>query len=229
MNDADIFWATIPVNSNTEAIGGITVPKVRAIEVSDPVYYQIDDSMGRDLKERDVLIATAVQSALGGWFNEFISPNELSNDETSPFEYGTIVGRAVTADFPATLSSKAYFQFPLASNAKLDADLNFLIHFGMSTSVVGKEVGLIFRYDIVQTGDYFGTPTVTQTNNENISTPSTQYTLLNYTSANFKITAAQMATVTAHSMVVCSIERDVSIVNNHAGKFMLTGITAYQT
>jgi hypothetical protein len=228
MNDNDLYWASIASNANTETIGGILMPKVRAIEESDPVYYQIDDSMGKDLKERDMAIANAVQVALGGWFNQFIGPNSLYNDVASPFEYGTVAGRAVVCSFLPTLTSKAYFQLPIANNIKLTDNLYFKLIYCMSTSETAKDVGLIFRYDIVQSGDQFSTPTVSQTNNESITVPNTQYVMNGYTSINFMIPVAQMGVVTNHSIIVCSLERDITVPNNHAGKFMLAGVIAYQ-
>jgi hypothetical protein len=228
MQDNDLYWASIASNTNTETVGGIIMPKVRAIEESDPVYYQIDDSMGKDLKERDIALANAVQVGLGGWFNQFMGPNTLFNDIANPFEYGTVAGRGVTCDFLPTMVSKAYFQFAIANNVKLTENLYFKLIYCMSTSETGKSVGLTFRYDIVQSGDAYGSPTVTQTNNETLSVPNAQFVMNGYTSVNFMIPIAQMGVVTNHSIIVCSIERDVSVPNNHAGKFQLAGIIVYQ-
>jgi len=228
MNDADIFWTTITSNSNTETIGGILMPKVRAIEESDPVYYQTDDSSLKDLKERDVALATAIGNNLGGYFNQYIGPNSFYNDVTNPFAYGTVAGRAVTIDFSPVVTGVAYFQFPVASNLKLGSDLNFKLQYCMSTSQSGKSVGVIFRYDIVQTGDAFASPTITQTNSDTISAPNTQFVMNNYTSANFVIPAAQLSLITTHSLIVCSIQRDITVGNNHGGLFMLSGVVAYQ-
>jgi hypothetical protein len=228
MNDSDVFWATITSNSDTETISGILMPKVRAIEESDPVYYQTDDSSLKDLKERDAALASAIGNNLGGYFSQYIGPNSLYNDVTSPFSYGTVAGRAVTADFSPTVTSIGYFQFPIASNLKLTADLNFKLQFCMSDSESGKSVGIIFRYDIVQTGDAFASPTVTQTNSESLTPPTTQFVMMNHTSANFKIPTAQLASCSNHSLIVCSIQRDITVPNNHAGLFKLAGIVAYQ-
>jgi len=99
----------------------------------------------------------------------------------------------------------------------------------MSTSASGKNIGFIFSYDITQGGDNFTTPTVTNTKNETISPPTVQYVLSNHTSGTFTITAAELALVPSdHPIVVCSLTRDITVSDNHAGKVMLVGITAYQ-
>ena len=229
MRDDDLFWTGIPFDTNTEVIGGIAVPKVRAIEISDPVYYMTDDSQAADLRERDRLIANAVQSNMGGWPHQWIDPTMLQPDSSTPFEYGSIIGKAICANFTAALPAKAYFQFPLSKNINLALDLNFKIHYCMSTSASGKNIGFIFSYDITQGGDNFTTPTVTNTKNETISPPTVQYVLSNHTSGTFTITAAELALVPSdHSIVVCSLTRDITVSDNHAGKVMLVGITAYQ-
>jgi hypothetical protein len=100
----------------------------------------------------------------------------------------------------------------------------------MSTSATGKNVGLIFSYDIVQGGDNFTTPSVSTTRNETFNPPTVQYVLENHFNPTiFVITAAELALVpTDHPIVVCSLTRDITVTDNHAGKFMLVGITAYQ-
>ena len=229
--NADAFWASMAVNPNTETIGGgtgITVPKVRAIEISDPVYYMTDDGPVKDLKERDVAIATVVHDSMGGWVHQWIEPSMMQPDSSNPFEYGSVAGKAICANFTATLTAKAYFQFPKPKNIKVTEDLNFKIQYCMSTSAAGN-VGLIFSYDIIQSGDNFSTPTVSNTKNETIAPPAVQYVLNNHTSATFTITAAELALIPSdHAMIVCSITRDITVGSNHAGKFMLVGVTAYQ-
>jgi len=230
MRTDDAFWLTIPPTTDMETIGGITVPKVRAIEISDPVYFMTDDSQASDLRARDLAIANAVQTSLGGWMGQWIDPTMLQPDSSTPFEYGSVIGKTICANFTAALTAKAYFQFPLPKNTNRTLDLNFKIHYCMSTSAVAKNVGLIFSYDIVKAGDNFTTPTVSNTKNETFNPPTVQYVLENHVNPIvFSITAAELALVpTDHPIVVCSLTRDITVSDNHAGKFMLVGITAYQ-
>jgi len=228
VNDSTTFWNTIPVNTNTEVIGGITVPKVRGIEISDPVYYQIDDSMGQDLRNRDLAIANAISSSMGGYFNQYIDPTTMSNDLVNPFNYGT-ANNACTADFPANTgtSPTCYFQFPIAKNLKLDQILYFKLHFCMSSSSANG-VGLVWNYALVKPGDpmtggYAGGGT------ETIAVPATGLVLGNWTSIVFQISAAILtASAISHGMIICSLQRDNSIGANHPGKFQLAGVSVYQ-
>jgi len=231
MNDSNVFWAGIPVNTNTETIGGpsgVVVPKVRAIEISDPVYYDIDDRMGQDLRMRDVALATSIAAGTGGYFTQYVDPNFMSNDLTNPFNYGT-ANSACTADFPSNTGTTptCYFQFPIAKNLKLDQILYFKLHFCMSSSSLNG-VGLAFNYALVNqndpmTGGYAGGGA------ETIATPATGLTFSNWTSTVFQISAAILtASATTHGMIICSLSRDNSIVANHPGKFQLVGVSVYQ-
>lgn len=228
MNDTNIFWNTIPVNTNTEVVGGITMPMVRAIEISDPVYYQIDDSMGQDLRNRDVAIANTVQSSMGGYYNQYIDPNFMSNDMTNPFNYGT-ANNACTVNFPANTGTTptCYFQFPIAKNLKLDQNLYFKLHFCMSTGSLNQP-SLTFNYAIVKTGDPMSGG-YTGGGNELVTVPSTALVYSTWTSSIFQIPAAVLtASAETHGMIICYIQRDNSIGSNHPGDFQLAGISVYQ-
>jgi len=229
MNDSNTFWGTIPVNTNTEVIGGITMPKVRGIEISDPVYYQIDDSMGQDLRNRDVALANSISSSLGGYFAQYIDPNFMSNDLTNPFNYGT-ANNACTADFPANTGTTptCYWQFPISKTLKLDQNLYFKLHYCMSSSSA-NHIGLVFNYALVNVGDAMtggyaggGSDTITVP-------PVTGLVFANYTSSVFEISAAILtASASTHGFIICSLQRDNSIITNHPGKFQLVGVSAYQ-
>jgi len=229
MQDSNTFWAGIPVNTNTEVIGGITVPMVRGIEISDPVYYQIDDSMGQDLRMRDVALANSISSSLGGYFQQYIDPNMLSNDLAQPFDYGIAGTTVCTADFPSTtaINPTCYFQFPIAKSLKLDQNLYFKLHFCMSTSSANN-VQLAFNWALIKIGDSVSGG-FTGGGTEIIATPIVANTFANWTSATFQISAANLtAHAQTHGFITCSISRDNSIGSNHAGKFQLIGVSAYQ-
>ena len=230
MNDSNTFWGTIPVNTNTEVIGGITMPKVRGIEISDPVYYQIDDSMGQDLRNRDVALANSISIGAGGYFNQYIDPNFMSNDLTNPFNYGT-ANSACTADFPSNTGTTptCYFQFPIAKNLKLDQILYFKLHYCMSSSSPVGQVGLVFNYALVNVGDPM-TGGYTGGGADTIPTPPViGLYLANYTSTVFEIPAATLtASASTHGLIICSLQRDNSIAPNHSGKFQVVGISVYQ-
>jgi len=229
-NDSDVFKATlVPANSNTEETpsgSGLYLTKVRWLEQADPVYYLVDNQPIMDLYQRDADLASQIQANLGGWFHVHFTPNMIMNDGTIPFENGTIDGMISSADFPSTINTKGYWQTPTARNVNINNDITVKLHYAMSTSDTSKNVAIIFRYDYYEVDDILGSPSASNTQITTIIPPDTMNQYQVYTDTVLKIPAADITN--AFQYISCSIERDITVANNHGGKFQLIGITMHQ-
>lgn len=229
-NDSDIYKSSLaPANTNTEEYppgSGLLLTKVRWFEIGDPVYYYIDNQPVMDLYERDRQLASQIQANLGGWMSIHFPANQLNNDSTKPFTAGTIDNMLVSADFPSVANAKCYWQFIIPRNINLNADINIRIQYAMSTSDTAKNVSLIFRYDYYEVDDIFGTPSSTATQTTTIVPPDTMNQYQSYTDSVLKVPASEITN--SFHYIVCSLERDVTVVSNHGGAMQIVGITMNQ-
>jgi len=229
-NDSDVFKGTLSgPNSNQEEYpsgSGLMLTKVRWWEQLDPVYYYIDNMPLLDLYERDKELASQIQANLGGWMHLHYMANQLNNDSTDPFTNGTIDNMFVSADFPSTDNAKCYWQFHIPRNVNLNNDINIRLTYAMSTSDTSKNVQLIFRYDYYEIDDIIGSPSASNTQTTIIVPPDTMNQYQSYTDSVLKIPAADITN--SFQYCVCSLERDVTVADNHGGKFQLVGVTMNQ-
>jgi hypothetical protein len=229
-NDSDVFKSTLtPPNTNTEetpAGSGLHLTKVRWLEQNDPVFYQVDNQPIMDLYKRDQELASQISSNLGGWLHEHFTANMLMNDSVIPFENGIIDGRMSSADMPSTVNSKMYWQLALSRNVNVNANINVRLHYAMSTSDTTKNVALVFRYDYYEVDDILGVPSATNTLTTTVIPPTTMNQYQRYTDSILLIPASVISS--SFDYVVCSLQRDVSVVNNHGGKMQIVGVTMYQ-
>ena len=228
--DSDLFKATLSgPNTNTEEYppgSGLYLTKIRWWEQLDPVYYYIDDMPLLDLYTRDNELASQITANLGGWMHEHYKASQLDNDTTIPFTPGTIDNMLVSADFPSVVNAKCYFQIATPRNVNVNLDINVRIHYAMSTSDTSKNVSLNFRYDYYEIDDIFGSPSASNTQNTVIVPPDTMNQYQSYTDGVLIIPAADITN--SFQYVVCSLERDVTVANNHGGKMQIVGITMNQ-
>jgi len=223
----DIIDLGIAVNSSTETVGGITMPRVRGIEAIDPVYFEIEDKPLMDLRQRTIILATAIQNMAGGYLHQYFS--EFRNDVTTPFVYGTDSSDIATTDFPSTATAKGYIQTTLGDMAKNTTDLNLTLQYVMSTSSAAKFVKLNVVYKLIESGDDILSGTTIQTVSSEYAVPATQNEL---SEINIVVPAATLALLTSvvHAHLVVSVER----VNfgmtgtNHSGTFKTLGLTIWQ-
>jgi hypothetical protein len=229
-NDNDSYKATLSgPNTNQEEIpagSGLMLTKIRWWEIGDPVYYYIDNMPLLDLAKRDEELASQIQANLGGWLHVHYQASQLNNDSVKPFQSGTIDGMFVSADFPSTDNAKCYWQFVIPRNVNLNADINIRIQYAMSTSDTSKKVSLVFRYDYYEIDDIIGTPSASNIQTTIITPPNTMNQYQSYTDGVLKIPAVDITN--SFHYVVCSIERDVTVVDNHSGKMQIVGITMNQ-
>ena len=108
----------------------------------------------------------------------------------------------------------------------LTDDINIRLTYAMSTSDTSKNVQLIFRYDYYEVDDIIGSPSASNTQTTIIVPPDTMNQYQSYTDSVLKIPATDITN--SFQYCVCSIERDVTVTDNHGGKFQLIGITMNQ-
>jgi hypothetical protein len=96
----------------------------------------------------------------------------------------------------------------------------------MSTSDTSKNVALKFRYDYYEVDDILGSPSASNTQITTVVPPDTMNQYRVYTDTVLKIPAADISN--PFQYIACSLERDVTVVNNHGGKMQIIGITMHQ-
>ena len=228
---SDISLLGIATNPSTETIGAsILVPKVRGIEETDPVYFQIEDSPLVDLRARDVAIANALAASLGGYYTQYFS--ELRNDTTNRFSYGTVNNRVTTSDFASVGTPMGYIQVAFGPQVKKTLNLYIKLHYVMSTSSPSCVVKLACQGDLIEIGDNISVPSLVKTWAPTISVPGTQNVV---SEEILTLSPADLSSVTDANGVhlAFSIQRLNSGFGpgetNHSGDFKLLGISVYQS
>jgi len=228
--NSDINLLGIPENPSKEYLGtsSVYVPKVRGIEETDPVYWQVEDSPLVDLRARDVAIADAFSASLGGYFHEYLS--ELRNDTVNRFTYGTVNNRITTSDFASTGTPTGYFQMTFGPNVKKTINMYIKLTYVMSTSQLGAVAKITCIGDLLEIGDTVSVPSLSKTWTQEISVPGTQNVI---SEEILTLTPADLASITDANGVHLgfSIQRLNSGLTgtNHSGDFKLLGITVYQS
>jgi len=231
---SDISLLGIAQNPSTEEIypgSGIYGPKVRGIEETDPVYFQIEDSPLVDLRARDVQIAGALAASVGGYYHQYLS--ELRNDTTNRFSYGTINNRVTTSDFASVGTPIGYMQVTFGPQVKKTLNLYIKLHYAMETSSPGCVVKLACVADLIEIGDDIAVPTVSPSWTPTISVPGTARVLSEEILTIIPLNQLDKLSDPNGVHLAFSIQRLNSGFGpgetNHSGDFKLLGISVYQS
>lgn len=238
----------VPVNNLKEYIGitpsfaGIEVPKVRAWEESDPVYYLVDDAPLADLRARDDAIASFATTVGAGIFSKDFWSFNNDTDPAFSYEYG-IVSKAATTNFLGSRTCRAYNQFSLPSQVRADSDILVKLNYSMADNFASKRAKMTLYYDIAKRGDSLVSIPIAQQGSDSVifSTPNSINTLENWCEEvdppedirpyHFVIPASALTALGTglHGALLSFVlERTVDIVDNNAAKLQLFGITFYQ-